>query len=162
LGDRERQPSLMRLSASLRRVVPRIMAIRGPPANLPPILNTPAMRCSPPLWRPGRTLQARYTGGSRARMPAQPRVRRFYTSESQRPTQLVPFSASESVNSHRLSCRLPSASSASYFGLSASLSGPHHRGVRNTEGQKQCELGLDFEINLCHRREETEKSKLCA
>jgi hypothetical protein len=32
------------------------------------------MRCGSPLSRPGRTMQARYTGGSRTRMPAQPCV----------------------------------------------------------------------------------------
>jgi hypothetical protein len=90
------------------------------------------MRCGPPHSRPGRTLQAWYTGGSRARMPAQPRIHQFHTSEYQRPTQLVSFSASKSVTSHRLSGRLPSAASASDFGLPASLSGPRHCSVRNT------------------------------
>ena len=72
--------------------------------------------------------QARFKGGSRTCMPAQPRAHRLHKSESLRPTQLVSFSAPSPLPATG-SGRLPSASD---FGLSASLSGPHHRSVRNT------------------------------
>jgi hypothetical protein len=54
-----------------------------------------------------------------------------HTPDSQHSTLLVSLSAFKSVASLRLSGYLPSAASASDFALSASLSGPHHRSVRN-------------------------------
>jgi hypothetical protein len=75
------------------------------------------MRCGPTLYRPWRTLQALYTGGSRVQvhMPAHSRVHQYHASEYECPTQLVPFSASESVTSHRLSGRLLSSASIFWF-----------------------------------------------
>jgi hypothetical protein len=123
------------------------MAIRGPAVTAADLNPCDALR-SPSLATRANVAQARYTGGSQARMPAQPRVRQFHTSESQRSTQLVSLSASESITSHRLSGRHPQphprpiwfiritqrtrSSIRVRFGLSASLSGPDHRRIRNT------------------------------
>jgi hypothetical protein len=106
-------------SQACRRGVPRIMAISGPAVNRTCSRSQIPLRCAAAPSLAAQTnvsaWQARFKGGSRARIPVQARVHQLHTSESQRPAQLVFCSASESVTSHWLSGCLPSVASASDF-----------------------------------------------